>query len=59
VRPAPLCTNADHGSPSAFIPQKARAKLRLRQSAAAAMVLLALVVLGALVNLTSASSLMP
>jgi exo-rhamnogalacturonan lyase-like protein len=50
VRPAPLCTDAEYGSPSAFIPQKARAKLRLRQSAAAAMMLLALVVLGALTS---------
>jgi YetA-like protein len=50
VRPAPLCGDADYGSPAAFIPQKARAKLRLRQSAAAAMMLLALVVLGALTS---------
>jgi hypothetical protein len=50
VRPAALHADADHGSPSAFVPQKARAKLRLRQSAAAAMLLLALVVIGALTS---------
>jgi len=50
VRPAPLCAGGDYGLPSTFIPQKARAKLRLRQSAAAAMMLLTLVVLGAMVS---------
>jgi hypothetical protein len=50
ARPVPACQETGGGNPAAFIPQKARAKKRLQQTAVAAMMLLAIVLLGAITS---------
>jgi len=50
ARPAPACGDASYGSPSAFVPQKTRAKMRLRQTAVAAMMLVAVALAGMLAS---------
>jgi len=50
ARPAPVHRQAESTPPAAFIPQKALAKKRLQQTAVAAMLLVAIVLLGAITS---------
>ncbi|HJZ74729.1 MAG TPA: hypothetical protein VKE51_23495 [Vicinamibacterales bacterium] len=50
ARPAPVHRQAESGPPAAFVPQKARAKKRLQQTAVAAMMIVAIVLLGAITS---------
>ena len=49
-RPMPASGEAFEGAPAPFVPQKARAKKRLQQTAVAAMMLVAIVLLGAITS---------
>jgi hypothetical protein len=50
IRPAPASGATDYGTRQRFTPQKAIAKKRLRQSAVAAMLFVAIVLLGAVTS---------
>jgi exo-rhamnogalacturonan lyase-like protein len=50
MRPAPACREIADRSPAAFVPQKALAKKRLQQTAVAATMLVAIVLLGAITS---------
>ena len=50
VRPVPASAAKDYGQPESFTPQKAIARARLRQTAVAALILIAAVLVGAITS---------